>query len=117
MQVKGLAPLLPLPGSSGLGGPARKESSSLLGLGLVDRAASRQLMQATDPRRAIPIDPEGWVWSGLAETIFPSWILKFIDLVQFPDSLRLWPGRDHLFTDVIQQGTAAPVGSDCTRKL
>lgn len=73
-----------------------------------DSAAVRQLIQAVDMRRDISVDPEGWVWSGLTETIFSSWILTFIDLVQFPDSLRSWPGRDHLFTDVTQQGTARP---------
>ena len=109
MQVKGLAPLLPFPGSSGLGELARKESRWPSGPGPGGQCSCpSQLMQARDLRRAVPIDPEGGVWSGLAETIFPPWILKFIDLVHFPDSLRSWPGRDYLFTDITQQGTARP---------
>ena len=82
MQVKGLAPLLPFPGSSGLGELARKESRWPSGPGPGGQCSCpSQLMQARDLRRAVPIDPEGGVWSGLAETIFPPWILKFIDLV------------------------------------
>lgn len=107
--MKGLAPLLPLTWAAlGCMGWPGRSLGSLLGLGLVDSAAVRQLIQAVDMRRDISVDPEGWVWSGLTETIFSSWILTFIDLVQFPDSLRSWPGRDHLFTDVTQQGTARP---------
>lgn len=67
MQVKGLAPLLPLAWAAlGCVGCSGRSLGSLLGLGLVDSAAVCHLIQAVDMRRAISVDPEGWVWSGLA---------------------------------------------------